>query len=248
MRGAVQDALALEVLLPGVDQRPGVHRQRATGVHADDQAGLVGDPLPAVDLDAEVVLVQQVDERLLELQQRLVRRAAAPSPRPRARRSAAGGGSGPARRHCRARCLPSSRCSTAAYAAGHDQCATVRQSAGRPGADPRAAPPASADLLVDPRVVEQVEVVHPAEPVHVVGREREPVVVARVARARCAAAPAGRRAGPQPGPPGCGSGSRGRRSAGRRRAGARGCAQPGRARRGRGRSSRPRPACRGGGP
>src|SRR5688572_24041702 len=36
------------------------------------------------------------------------------------------------------------------------------------------------DLLVDARVVEQVEVVQAAEAVHVVGREGQPVVVPRV--------------------------------------------------------------------
>src|SRR3954468_17136128 len=39
----------------------------------------------------------------------------------------------------------------------------------------------AADLRVDPRVVEQVEVVEPAEAQHVVGRERQPVVAPRVA-------------------------------------------------------------------
>src|SRR5689334_2952690 len=37
------------------------------------------------------------------------------------------------------------------------------------------------DLLVDQRVVEQVEVVQPADAVHVVGREGQPVVAAGVA-------------------------------------------------------------------
>ena len=65
---------AVEVLLPGVHQRPGVHREFPAGVDPDDQAGLVGHPLPAVDLDPEVVLLQRVHERLLQLHQRLVRR------------------------------------------------------------------------------------------------------------------------------------------------------------------------------
>ena len=74
VRGAVQVPLPLEVHVPRIDQRPRVHGQRTTGVHADDQTGLVGDPLPPVDLDPEVELVQQVVEGLLQLQQRLVRR------------------------------------------------------------------------------------------------------------------------------------------------------------------------------
>jgi hypothetical protein len=72
--GAVQRPLPLEVRVPRVDQRPRIHGERAAGADADDQARLVGHALPAVDLEPEVELVQEVVERLLQLQQRLVRR------------------------------------------------------------------------------------------------------------------------------------------------------------------------------
>ena len=95
---------------------------------------------------------------------------------------------------------------------------------GAPGARPPAGPPASAELRVHRRVVEQVEVVQAAEAMHVVGREGQPVVVPGVAEG---AARRHQQVAEEVGEPpsGRGSASPGRRSAGRRRAAGRACAR-----------------------
>src|SRR4051794_4833372 len=63
-----------------------------------------------------------------------------------------------------------------------DEARTGRRSAGGVRSRPfRALDQPAVDLLVHEGVVEQVEVVQPADAVHVVGREGQPVVVPRVA-------------------------------------------------------------------
>ena len=74
MRCPVEHAPALEMAVPSVNERPGIHRQRAAAVDADEQRRLVGNAVPAVDFKPEVVIAQEVPHRLLdEFHERLVR-------------------------------------------------------------------------------------------------------------------------------------------------------------------------------
>jgi hypothetical protein len=57
---------------PVEDERPGVHRQRPSGMHSDQQRGLLGQSVPTGRLKPKVVLAQGIPDRPLSAQQFLV--------------------------------------------------------------------------------------------------------------------------------------------------------------------------------
>ena len=74
----MQGALRTEAAPPLQAYRPGVPHERGTRVDADQQCRGLPDVLPAVDLHPEPVIHQQIPEKLLALQRRLVGTAEIP--------------------------------------------------------------------------------------------------------------------------------------------------------------------------
>src|SRR6201993_290998 len=66
VRGAVQNPFAAETPLPRVHKRPGVNGQRSAGMDTDKQRRLIRQALPAVDLEAKVMVGQEVPHRPLK--------------------------------------------------------------------------------------------------------------------------------------------------------------------------------------